>query len=184
MPQVPPEHTAPGPNEAVQSAALLQPRVQKLLVHCSPARHGAEAAVFEGDAEDSFWSGIREFPGGSSEGGRAVLKAGIVISEVPSVFKVIEMLADGGVAALASARAGNGIVMIELRGDDHALLSAVDSLRMVAESGGGTLVINDASSDVKSAAGVWGDIGSGYDLMKRIKSGYDPLNILNPGRLV
>jgi len=58
------------------------------------------------------------------------------------------------------------------------------SVRMVAESGGGTLVINDTSSDVKSAAGVWGDIGSGYDLMKRIKSGYDPLNILNPGRLV
>ena len=146
--------------------------------------HGAEASVIEGDDEDSFWSGIREFPGGASEEGRAVLKAGVVISDVPSVFKVIEMLADGGVAAFASARAGNGIVMIELRGGEQALVSAIDSLRMVAESGGGTLVVNDAPPGVKSAAGVWGDIGSGYDLMKRIKAGYDPLNILNPGRLV
>jgi FAD/FMN-containing dehydrogenase len=94
------------------------------------------------------------------------------------------MLADGGVAAFASARAGNGIVMIELCGWEQALVSAIDSLHMVAESGGGTLVVNDAPPGVKSAAGVWGDIGSGYDLMKRIKAGYDPLNILNPGRLV
>lgn len=146
--------------------------------------HGAEASVFEGDVENSFWSGIREFPGGASVEGRAVLKAGVVISEVPSVFKVIEMLREGGVEALASARAGNGIVMIELGGDDHALAGAIDSLRMVAESGGGTLVVNDAPPGVKSAAGVWGDIGSGYSLMKRIKTGYDPLDILNPGRLV
>ncbi|MCC6713443.1 MAG: FAD-binding oxidoreductase [Candidatus Dadabacteria bacterium] len=146
--------------------------------------HGAEASVFEGDVENSFWSGIREFPGGASEEGRAVLKAGVVISEVPSVFKVIEMLREGGVEALASARAGNGMVMIELGGDDHALAGAIDSLRMVAESGGGTLVINDAPPGVKSAAGVWGDLGSAYGLMKRIKSGYDPLDILNPGRLV
>ncbi|HML94379.1 MAG TPA: FAD-binding oxidoreductase [Thermodesulfobacteriota bacterium] len=146
--------------------------------------HGAEASVVEGRDEDSFWSVIREFPGGSAEEGRAVLKAGVVISEVPSVFKVIEMLREGGVEALASARAGNGIIMIELRGGDQALAGAIDSLRMVAESGGGTLVINDASPGVKSAAGVWGDLGSGYGLMKRIKSGYDPLDILNPGRLV
>ncbi len=159
-------------------------RDQTELVRGILARHGAEAAVIEGGVENSFWDEIREFPGGPSEEGRAVLKSGVVIGEVPSVFRVIEMLADGGVAALASARAGNGVIMIELRGDDHALVSAVDSLRMVSESGGGTLVVNDASPDVKSAAGVWGDLGSGYDLMKRIKSGYDPLNILNPGRLV
>ncbi len=159
-------------------------RDQVELVNGILARHGAEAHVVEGGDEDSFWSEIREFPGGAAREGRAVCKAGVVINEVPSVFKVIEMLREGGVEALASARAGNGIVMIALHGDNHALASAIDSLRMVAESGGGTLVINDAPYDVKTAAGVWGDLGSGYALMKRIKSGFDPFNILNPGRLV
>ncbi len=159
-------------------------RDQSDLVNGILGRHGAEAYVVEGGDEDSFWSEIRDLPGGDAGEGRAVCKAGVVISEVPSVFKVLEMIADGGVTAFASARAGNGIVMITLEGDNHALVSAIDSLRMVAESGGGTLVINDAPPDVKTAAGVWGDLGSGYALMKKIKSGFDPLNILNPGRLV
>jgi glycolate oxidase FAD binding subunit len=159
-------------------------RDQVELVNGILGRHGAEVYVIEGGDESSFWSEIRDLPGGDAEEGRAVCKAGVVINEVPAVFKVIEMLAEGGVKARASARAGNGIVMITLQGENPALVSAIDSLRMVAESGGGTLVINDAPPGVKSAAGVWGDIGPGYSLMKRIKSGFDPFNILNPGRLV
>ena len=159
-------------------------RDQSELVSGILARHRAEASVIEGRDEDSFWNGIREFPGGDAGEGRAVCKAGVVISEVPAVFRVLEMIAESGVKTCASARAGNGIVMITLEGNGHALVVAMDSLRMVAESGGGTLVINDAPPDVKAAAGVWGDLGSGYALMKKIKSGFDPLNILNPGRLV
>ena len=63
------------------------------------------------------------------------------------------------------------------------VLGAVKELREFSESAGGSLVVVEASPGVKSGIDAWGAIGSSLDLMERIKSGFDPGNILNPGRL-
>jgi glycolate oxidase FAD binding subunit len=45
-------------------------------------------------------------------------------------------------------------------------------------------MIQDAPSYVKSQLDVWGEIGAPLKVMERLKSLFDPNNILNPGRFV
>ncbi len=55
-------------------------------------------------------------------------------------------------------------------------------LRDVAESFGGSLVIESASGETKCTTEPWGRGGSSDSLMKRIKNQLDPQGILSPGR--
>ncbi|MEW6144834.1 MAG: FAD-binding oxidoreductase [Thermodesulfobacteriota bacterium] len=147
-------------------------------------RNGGEGVVIEGGDEEAFWNEVREFPWRSLDGASAVLKAGVLISDVTRMFLMLEELSDKyGVRAHASARAANGVVIVSVKGDSEPVLSSVKELREFSESAGGSLVVREASPEIKAAVSVWGDIGSPLGLMKRIKSGFDPGNILNPGRL-
>jgi len=44
-------------------------------------------------------------------------------------------------------------------------------------------VLVDAPADVKRAVDIWGPVG-GLDLMRRVKSEFDPDSRLSPGRFV
>ncbi len=147
-------------------------------------RNGGEGLILEGEKEDALWEEIREFPWRLSSSPGAVLKAGVLISDVPRVFLMLEILSDkSGIHAHASARAANGVITISISGDKGSVIQAVKELREFSESSGGSLVVREASPEVKAEVDVWGNIGTSLDLMKRIKSGFDPGNILNPGRL-
>ena len=107
----------------------------------------------------------------------------MLISDVPRVFLLLDGLSDKyGVRACASARAANGVVIISIDGDKESVINSVKELREFSESAGGSLVVREASPDIKPALDVWGGMGSSLGLMKRIKSAFDPGNILNPGR--
>jgi len=146
--------------------------------------NGGEGFMLDGGREDAFWNDVREFPWAREDSPRAVLKAGLLISDVPRMYLALERLTDKyGIRGRASARAGNGVVIISVAGDDEPMLGAVKELREFSESAGGSLVVVEAPPGVKSGIDVWGSIGSTLGMMKRIKSGFDPGNILNPGRL-
>jgi glycolate oxidase FAD binding subunit len=148
-------------------------------------KSGGEGFVIESGIEESFWEEVREFPWRSLDGASAVLKAGVLISDVPRVFILLEELSDKyGIRARASARAANGVVIISVEGDKDSVVNSVKELREFSESAGGSLVVREAAPDIKSSLDVWGDIGSSLGLMKRIKAGFDPGNILNPGRFI
>jgi glycolate oxidase FAD binding subunit len=57
-------------------------------------------------------------------------------------------------------------------------------LRDFISSIDGHLVLLEAPSEIKNSFDVWGEIGSGLGIMKRIKANYDPHNLLNPGRYI
>lgn len=146
--------------------------------------NGGNGFMIEGEKEEAFWKDVREFPWMPLDSPYAVLKAGLLISEVPRIFLALERLADKfGIRARASARAANGVVIISVAGANETVLTAVKELREFSESAGGSLVVSEASPDIKPGIDVWGTIGSSLNMMKRIKSGFDPGNILNPGRL-
>ncbi len=147
-------------------------------------KNSGKGLIIEARNEEAFWHEVREFPWRSSDGAFAVLKAGVLISDVPRVFLLLDQLSDKlGIRARASARAGNGIVIISIDGDGESVINSVRGLRELSESAGGSLVVREASPDIKPALDVWGGMGSSLGLMKRIKSAFDPGNILNPGRL-
>lgn len=146
--------------------------------------NGGDGFVIEGGKEEDFWKDVREFPRTNVDSTFAVLKAGLLISDVPRIFLALENLTEKyGIRARASARAANGVVIISVTGDKEILPVAIKELREFAESAGGSLIITGASADIKPGIDAWGSIGSSLGLMKRIKSGFDPGNILNPGRL-
>ena len=59
--------------------------------------------------------------------------------------------------------------------------ASVSELRARAEAAGGSLVMLTAPSDSVSA---WGTAPATLDVMRRIKSAFDPDNVMNPGRFV
>ena len=62
--------------------------------------------------------------------------------------------------------------------------SVIADLRDFACDVGGNLIVESAPQSIKQQIDIWGQIGSGLKLMKQIKAGLDPLNLLNPGRYV
>ncbi len=145
---------------------------------------GGKGFIIGAENEEAFWHEVREFPWRSSEQAGAVLKAGVLISDVPRVFLMLDEISGKyGIRARAAARAGNGIVIISIDGDGESVINSVKELREFSESAGGSLTVREASPDIKPALDAWGGMGSSLGLMKRIKTAFDPGNILNPGRL-
>jgi glycolate oxidase FAD binding subunit len=48
----------------------------------------------------------------------------------------------------------------------------------------GNLIIQSAPADVKNKLKIWGEIGSHFVVMKRLKNQLDPTGIMSPGRFV
>jgi glycolate oxidase FAD binding subunit len=78
-----------------------------------------------------------------------------------------------------------GLGNLRLQGDGlRPVASVVSRLRSAAESGGGALVLLDASRELKNVFDVWGKNGDTFPLMLRVKQQFDPAGVLNPGRFI
>ncbi len=73
-------------------------------------------------------------------------------------------------------------MMEPVHADASAHSSELQHLRTVAESVGGSLVIESATEEIKLAVDAWGRRGSSENVMKRIKHQLDPQNLFSPGR--
>ena len=68
--------------------------------------------------------------------------------------------------------------------DPDADLRLATSLRQAAASLGGTLVLEAAPPALKERLDVWGEPGTDFALMRRLKEQFDPQGILSPGRFL
>ncbi len=62
------------------------------------------------------------------------------------------------------------------------MVSTLIELRKHASRAGGNLILETAPVEVKRDIDVWGTVGSGSEIMKKIKAQFDPARLLNPGR--
>ncbi len=60
----------------------------------------------------------------------------------------------------------------------------LENLRQKIENSGGSLVIESAPGEIKKEIDPWGDFGSAFELMKRVKQQLDPRHALSPGRFI
>lgn len=135
--------------------------------------------------EEQLWNGIRNFPWKIANADSVVCKASFLVSQIPLVLNNIKHISDEiGVESSISVRAGNGICMIGLIGDAISISNTINNLRNFLSTIQGSLIIQESPIEIKEQFDVWGDIGSGLEIMKRIKSNFDPQNILNPGRYI
>ncbi|HMD84479.1 MAG TPA: FAD-binding oxidoreductase [Terriglobia bacterium] len=66
----------------------------------------------------------------------------------------------------------------------HVLGGLVARLRQAARDLGGTLAIDHCPLDLKSGVDVWGAGGDDLEVMRKMKSAWDPQAVLSPGRFV
>ncbi len=142
---------------------------------------GGRVATAEGD----FWAR----PWGFLADATVVLKVAAPPSEVAALCGEIQRLAVGiGIVSGILGEAGNGILHVALR---EALPAGewesrvVGPLRARLAGAGGSVVVERAPREVKERLDVWGPVEPAtLALMKRLKSEFDPVGILNPGRYV
>jgi glycolate oxidase FAD binding subunit len=132
-----------------------------------------------------LWHAIREFAGRpvAEDAASAFAKISVPISQIAPMLDACERVSRCQAATLAQT--GTGVIYAWLAGpDDETLVSALRGLRAFARECEGSLVIEQGSAALKSQIDVWGDVGSSFGIMRRIKDNLDPAGILNPGRFV
>lgn len=142
---------------------------------------GGQVVTAEGD----FWAR----PWGFLADATVVLKVAAPPSEAAALCGEIQRLArEIGISAGILAEAGNGILHVALLGALPAgewESRVIAPLRARLAPAGGSVVVERASREVKDRLDVWGPVEPAtLALMKRLKSEFDPVGILNPGRYV
>ncbi|HZR80191.1 MAG TPA: FAD-binding oxidoreductase [Candidatus Binatia bacterium] len=117
----------------------------------------------------------------------AVLRASTLPGSVAACSRaLVDAAASEGtrVAILADVATG---VLRALVPAPRAVAPLVRRLRPALVAGGGYLVVERASPVVKQLlvgdADAWGDVGGGLELMRGVKTAFDPARLLSPGRM-
>jgi glycolate oxidase FAD binding subunit len=115
---------------------------------------------------------------------------GVKLATVPSDLPVAltalwEVAGAHDLDARVRGHAATGVLLAALRGGDAAAQAAfVADARDRLALGGATLVVQQATLEVKRAVDVWGPAGDAIGLMRRVKRQFDPGGVLSPGRFV
>ena len=111
-------------------------------------------------------------------------QAAVIFKANVSPSRVTEFIDEASrLGASVTAHAGNGIVIGRLWEDVAAAAAErLESLRRLARTGRGSLVVVRCPGDWKSGLRVFGDPEASWPLMKRVKDGLDPHGVLSPGR--
>jgi len=153
-----------------------------------------ESVVLEGTGEESVWNAIRNLAGSlDRRDSRGVAcKATVPISRALEACDALERLAARrGYVCVASSHVGNGIVNFYISAERARQGARVDDLAsVITEARGltsqldGTLVVERCPPEIKALVDVWGPTRTDFELMRVIKSQFDPWGILSPGRFV
>jgi glycolate oxidase FAD binding subunit len=135
-----------------------------------------------GADQELFWNAVREHLEGS-----VTCKAAILVSHMAQYLQRLEEICQRHeLEAAVIAHAGNGILYIELRPGDASsrLVEAIVELRQQAQEARGSLVVERCPVDLKRRIDVWGEPGSNFRLMQRLKEQFDPKGTFVKGRFV
>ena len=116
-----------------------------------------------------------------------VLKVALPIAALEDFLVRVRQEADRESLRLAMfAQAGAGIAhlcLLESKQSD-ALPGLVERVRRLARETGGSLVVERCPTELKSTIDVWGPVGDDFEMLRKIKSAWDPKGVLSPGRFM
>jgi glycolate oxidase FAD binding subunit len=150
------------------------------------ARLAQTAQILHGEAEEHFWSHADKQIAVSGNGEAALtVKTSVLPTEVAHCLSILQHTAQHAHLSVSwRAHAGHGLIFARLAGDDDpVLISAVETLRQSAQHILGSLVVLDGPAALTQRLDVWGAVPA-LDVMRRLKSRFDPHATLNPGRFV
>jgi len=83
---------------------------------------------------------------------------------------------------LIAQAAGGGLLALD--GPGNSIVEIIHEIRDKLAAGGGSAVVLKSPPLLKNQLNIWGQAGDSLALMKRIKSQFDPNNILATGRFI
>jgi glycolate oxidase FAD binding subunit len=150
-------------------------------------------AVREGETLDAIWTHLREHTD-PSVAGIALLKLAVPPARSAVALATARRMArEDGFNPSTQAHAGSGVVYLRLQPEQWEaaqagrLAALVSRLRTFARGEGGSLVVEAAPAAARQgpdAIDPWGEVGSGFPVMRALKQNLDPGGTLNPGRFV
>ena len=140
-----------------------------------------------------FWRAVSDLELGLTEKFPGLIKAKLNyrISEWKDVFQFAHrILSKVNIKHTIMAHAGSGICLINLlmdQGDNGLFDKAIEAMGQLlrrSQEAGGNLIIQRAPANIKKRLKIWGELGSDFIIMKRLKEQLDPSNIMSPGRFI
>ncbi len=160
-------------------------RHQKEIKTLAEANKAKATIILEGEKASRAWAayrGIHEAMLGASPSALQG-KASVPISKLGDMAQQVKKIsARQGVAIGVTAHCGNGILYTYLSDESGKLVRIADELKQAAASLGGFFLIESAPLSFRKEADMLPPRND-YPLMRRLKTEFDPNNILNPGRL-
>ncbi|MGG6263843.1 FAD-binding oxidoreductase [Leptolyngbya sp. AN03gr2] len=129
-------------------------------------------------ADSDLWQRLTNQINSSVQSDSIVCKIGVKPTEAVSVLDQISALLP---AAEVLIHAGSGIGRLSI---SEARSTQLLEVRSICEATGGYLSVLQASIEFKQQLEVWGYSGNALGFMQRIKSQFDPQNLLSPHRFV
>lgn len=150
---------------------------------------GASVRTHAGESAQEAWQAISDFSNWvtNANSGAVVLKCTMPIDGSEEFLNRVQQEArNEKVKTPFAVYPGVGILHIGLLDLQNAGQAAglIARIRAAAEKAGGAVVVISAPPDIKAQVDAWGAPLSGFDLMRRMKSTWDPKGTLAPGRFV
>jgi glycolate oxidase FAD binding subunit len=144
--------------------------------------------LLDGVARDEAWRAVREIGRRAFPEPAAVVKLGVLPTQVVEVVEQAASAAQrDGLSAAFSAHLMVGIATGVLAGGRESakpVVTVIKEWRDLVRSTGGHLVLEWAPLAVKEQVAAWDPPGPAFRIMERLKAKLDPKGILNPGRFV
>ena len=154
-------------------------------------RHGAsDVEQRDGPVAGGLWHRLADFGWDHDSEPSLNVRITVMPNEVAGICQRIQSLKLGGTQPAVVCQPGFGTVEASwfdpepTDGGPTDLKNLIRSVRETVGTVDGRTVVQRCPTEIKREFDVWGDEPSGIVVMRRLKSQYDPNNIMNPGRLV
>ncbi|HEX5411211.1 MAG TPA: FAD-binding oxidoreductase [Terriglobia bacterium] len=150
---------------------------------------GAKVHTYDREGSEKAWQSISDFTNliRKMDPNAVVVKGTLPIAKGEEFLSLAQQEAHSEkVKMISVVLPGVGIVQLGLLNVQNAAQAAglVSRLRKAAEKSGGALIVLAAPAEVKAQLDAWGEPGTGFKLMRKLKAAWDPQGILAPGRFV
>ncbi|MCD4715137.1 MAG: FAD-binding oxidoreductase [Desulfobacterales bacterium] len=168
-------------------------RIRNEISHMAKANGARSVAGIHEEKHPLFWLAISDLEQDLAGKAPGHIRARInyPISEWRGVIESAEIAFSGAdLDYTIQTHAGSGICLANLlvdkedsEGMDRAVIT-LNSLLGHCLRVGGNLVVERAPAGVKERLKVWGEAGSDFVVMKRVKDQIDPAGVMSPGRFI
>ena len=144
------------------------------------ARTDLVCEILRDNAHRGFWKKVCEFGTGRET---ILYRLTVPLASLEPVLMALEQWSPSNQTIQMIAHVGTGTILVHTNADSEAI-KWFPKLSAMAKDHRGHVVVIAAPPALKKDLNVWGPVPPSVNIMREIKSQFDPNGILNPGRFI